>query len=85
MHPWDLAGAQIELGMEGYEVERARRIIADIAGRALDPELVAFLRVCYIAFQLGRHAHAIAMASPAEVPRLHAIVDRYTSQLRTLI
>lgn len=82
---WDLAGAQVELCFESHEVEHASRIIADIAGRAPDPGLVAFYRVCYVAFQLGRHEHAIAMASAVEARRLRAIVERYTSQLRALL
>lgn len=81
---WDLAGAELELALSPDELGR---VIA-VAGVDVDPELRAFLRIAYLAFQLGRHALAIAPAAavdPAEPARLHAIVARYEGLLRAAV
>jgi hypothetical protein len=50
---------------------------------SLDPELAAFLRPCYLAFQLGYYAMAQAGADVAEKARLAAQVNRYANLLTT--
>jgi hypothetical protein len=77
---WDLNGAAVELGLDTAEQQRLAAITGETAGRAIDADLRAFLRPCYLAFQLGRHALA-AMAGDDEVGRLHTAVERYAAQL----
>lgn len=60
---WDLAGATFELGLDRDEEDRLVAAANRLAGRAHDPELLAFARICYLAFQLGRHALAGANAT----------------------
>ncbi|MCW5802358.1 MAG: hypothetical protein KIT31_08225 [Deltaproteobacteria bacterium] len=74
---WDLAGAEHELGLDGDD-------LAALIGHG-DRELRAFLRICYLAFQLGRHALARDSAWPGEVARLDAAVDGYRAALELAV
>jgi len=67
----------VELGLSADEQARLIAVVGAAAGRLVDPALLAFLRPCYLAFQLGRHALA-ATHDVAEAPRLAAAVRRYT-------
>lgn len=78
---WDLAGAACELGLAEEERDRLAAIALGLAGRPRDPELLAFLRICYLAFQLGRCALAIGAGGPAEDARLAAAVAAYRESL----
>ena len=73
---WDIAGAEAELALDAAELRRL------LAIAPVDPELLAALRPCYLAFQLGRHALAIDSSPPDEAARLRAAVDRYATLLR---
>ena len=77
---WDLAAATVELSLGPDEA----RVLRDATGRGAEPELAAFLRPCYLAFQLGQHALAAEAAGgwPAERTRLDAAVGRYRGLLR---
>jgi hypothetical protein len=77
---WDLAGATVELGLSAVEAQRLATIAGEAAGCVIDPELLAFMRPCYLAFQLGRHALAASSAS-SEAARLEAAAARYAAQL----
>jgi hypothetical protein len=77
---WDVAGAVIELALSAGEQVRLIAVIDETSGRPVDPALLAFLRPCYLAFQLGRHALA-ATGDLDEAPRLRAAVARYAAQL----
>lgn len=77
---WDLAGAAVELALSPAEQDRLARITGETSGRAADPALVAFLRPCYLAFQLGRHALA-ATTGGGEAARLRSAAERYAAQL----
>jgi hypothetical protein len=78
---WDIAGATAELSLSSDEQSRLIAVVGEASGRLVDPELLAFLRPCYLAFQLGRHALA-ATHDLAEAPRLVAAVERYAALLR---
>ncbi|HET9623325.1 MAG TPA: hypothetical protein VFP84_18250, partial [Kofleriaceae bacterium] len=78
---WDVAGAIVELALSSAEQARLIAVTGEAAGRPVDLALLAFLRPCYLAFQLGRHALA-ADSDPDEAPRLRAAVARYAAQLR---
>ncbi|MDB4954410.1 MAG: hypothetical protein JWO36_1979 [Myxococcales bacterium] len=81
---WDLAGAAIELDLTDDEQRLLAAIVRDVSGRAVDPDLLAFFRPCYLAFQLGRHTLAIG-TEPSEAARLRALVDRYAYALRVTV
>lgn len=63
---WDEAGAAVELG---------------IALPTAKPELEAFYRIAYCAFQTGAHELGKDMSPPEEAPRLQAALTRYRSAL----
>ena len=65
---WDVAGANVELGLDLDDL--TRRVGADA-------RCVAFLRPCYLAFQLGRASLAADASNPEEAVRLRHEVDRY--------
>lgn len=68
---WDVVGAAVELGLSEAEEQR----LGDAVGTRR--ERLAFLRPCYLAFQLGR-AHLAADASDAtEAGRLRSAAARY--------
>jgi hypothetical protein len=73
---WDLVGAAVELDLDLSTLLRRFRAHD---GRGGAPELLAFARPCYLAFQLG--ACTIAAESlcdvPAEAARLGREADRY--------
>ena len=81
---WDLAGAATEFGLDASENERLCTIAERETGRAVVPELLGFLALCYAAFQLGSYSLAAdALAGqPGEASRLRAQARRYTDLLR---
>ncbi len=80
---WDVAGAAVEFELSAGEERRLTQRLAAQAGVRVRPELVAFYRPCYLAFQLGywRMAHDAADTSP-EAARLQAACARYADGLR---
>jgi hypothetical protein len=63
---WDEAGALVELGM---------------AVPSAEPDLSAFYRVAYCAFQIGAHTLGMGMSPLSEAPRHQAALTRYRSAL----
>jgi hypothetical protein len=63
---WDEAGAMVELGL---------------ATELGDPQLRAFYRVAYCAFQIGAHSLGKGMSPAGEAPRHEAALARYRSVL----
>lgn len=78
---WDLAGAAVELALPLADQHRLAQITGETSGRAIDPELLAFMRPCYLAFQLGRHALAATWCGGSEAARLRAAAERYAAEL----
>ena len=74
---WDVAGAAVELGLDA-------RLLVDAMPAPTRPsaDLVAFLRVAYLGFQLGLWTFA-ATAAPQD-RALAAVVDRYRAHVRAL-
>ncbi len=68
---WDVAGAAIELGLGQAE----ERWLAGQVG--VDLQRLAFVRPCYLAFQLGRARLAADASDAAEASRLRDAADRY--------
>jgi hypothetical protein len=78
---WDVAGAAVEFGLRPEETRR-------LAGETgADPELLAFLTPCYLAFQLGAYAMAADAHAgwPEEQARLTSAREGYAAQLDRLL
>ncbi|GJE41155.1 hypothetical protein [Methylobacterium soli] len=83
---WDVAGAGVELALSEAAQARLAGIVGREAGRPVDPELLAFLTPCYLAFQLGAASLAADAAhDPAEALRLGRARARYAEQLERLL
>lgn len=79
---WDVVGAGVELGLSEAEVTLLAERVEREGGAAVDPELLAFLRPAYLAFQLGYWTFAQGGASDAaELGRLRAAARRYRDAL----
>ncbi|MET7243326.1 hypothetical protein ABZT49_08135 [Methylobacterium sp. EM32] len=78
---WDLAGAAIELGLEGSAGRRLRAVVARRTGHEPDPDLIAWLEIAYAAFQLGAATMAGHSAEPEERARLAVEARRYRRHL----
>ncbi len=80
---WDVAGAAVELDLTDAEERRLMARVAARSGRDVSEHLVAFLRPCYLAFQLGHYREAeMASRDPREAARLAAASARYAERLR---
>lgn len=79
---WDLAGAAVEFGLHGEELDRLVAITEQEAGRPVDPELVGFMLPAYCAFQLGSSTMAREGAPDGpERDRLSHSAVRYRTSL----
>jgi hypothetical protein len=78
---WDVAGAVAEFGLDSAETARLSRAIEREAGCAVDPDLVAFMQPCYLAFQLGVATVAADAVGGGEAPRLRREALRYGTLL----
>jgi hypothetical protein len=78
---WDVAGAQIELGLTEREAIRLAEATRRLAPGA-DPSLLPFYRVCLVALEVGRWAFAAANEPPgAERARRDRMFARYRTAL----
>jgi hypothetical protein len=80
---WDIVGAAYEFGLSGMETERLIGLVERESGARLDPELIAFLRPCYLAFQLGYYSLAARVDDVAERARLQLRINWYANLLTT--
>ncbi|WP_201859647.1 hypothetical protein [Microvirga soli] len=75
---WDVAGAIVEMNLSEDETSRLCQIIRRESGRPVDQALLAFMRPCYLAFQLGAHVMATgALGEGSEVTRLRQAAVHY--------
>jgi hypothetical protein len=77
---WDIAGAAVEFALSSDEVAR----LVARCGRAPDPALLCFSRLCYLAFELGCCHEAMA-ASAAADPPMQAAAAGYEEALRAAL
>ncbi|KWT96997.1 MULTISPECIES: hypothetical protein [unclassified Variovorax] len=77
---WDIAGAAVEFELSSEEVAR----LVARCGRAPDPALLRFSRLCYLAFELGRCHEAMAATAAADPP-MQAAAARYEEALRAAL
>ncbi|WP_336488764.1 hypothetical protein [Methylobacterium nigriterrae] len=83
---WDIVGAVAELPLPEDAQGRLAAIVARGGGRPVDPELLAFLTPCYLAFQLGAASMAADAAhDPAEALRHRRSSARYAQKLRRVL
>jgi hypothetical protein len=84
---WDIAGASIEFDLSEADLARLCDIFARSAHRSVDPDLLAFYRVCYAAFQLGHWSLAGEALGglAAEAARTRAAADRYRGKLARML
>lgn len=84
---WDVAGATVELGLDAVDRARLLATVEAESGRPVDPELLAFLTLCYLAFQLGHHGLAAEALTgwPEEAARLRQAFRRYGERLQSLL
>jgi hypothetical protein len=76
---WDVAGAIVEFALNAGETER---LIGAVQCR-VDPELLAFYRIAYLAFRVGQETLAGQLSGDAAGGYRSA--DRYATQLHNLL
>ncbi len=79
---WDAVGAMMELELPEAACARLCAVIEAESGHAVDPQLLALLLPCYLAFQLGYYSMAAEAADPGEAIRLRRMARRYGQRLR---
>lgn len=81
---WDIAGAAVEFNLTEDEFQRLCDIVEKESGSPVRTELLAFMRPCYLAFQIGSHVMAAdALHGSEEEPRLRSAAARYGALLQT--
>jgi hypothetical protein len=74
---WDVAGAELELGLSPREAQALAAVARWIAPGA-DPALLPFYRVCLLALEVGRWTFAAGGEAPGpERARRDATLERY--------
>jgi len=75
---WDIVGATVELGLNAEEAFRLCIVVEQESGYPVHPEILSFMRPCYLAFQMGAHIMAAqALGESRESDRLRRAADRY--------
>ena len=83
---WDIAGAIVEFSLSGEETSRLCRIVERESGFPVAPEILAFMRPCYLAFQMGAHTMAAwSLGDGPEAFRLRRAADRYSRLMQGLL
>lgn len=78
---WDVAGARVEFALNVDEFACLTRRIRAL-GVAADPDLVAFMRLVYAAYQLGAWTMTADSVSGQETGRVARIIARYRDALQ---
>jgi len=80
---WDIAGATVEFDLSEEEASRLCTIVERESGFPVMAEILAFMRPCYLAFQMGAHVMAAwSLGDGPEAGRLRRAADRYSALLR---
>ncbi|MFL6752926.1 MAG: hypothetical protein ACJ8FL_06870 [Sphingomicrobium sp.] len=80
---WDVAGAAVEFSLSEAEAAELIRLTERASARPVEPDLLQFYRLAYLAFRVGRE-HLAARLSPESGP-IHADEQRYRNALRELV
>ncbi|MDF2810657.1 MAG: hypothetical protein K0S56_1688 [Microvirga sp.] len=79
---WDVAGARVEFHLAPDETNRLCAIVEADSARVIDPDVLAYMQPCYLAFQLGAFAMAAEVIGAGEErARLQAMSARYAALL----
>jgi hypothetical protein len=81
---WDVAGAIAEFDLDQEESRELIRAIEGLGVR-IEPQLLGFYRIAYLAFRLGQHRMGASMADASEQRRIGARGDRYAAELQHLL
>ena len=79
---WDVAGAAVVFELSDEETERLRRNVESEGRRSCHPDLVAFFRIAYAAFQVGVVSLARGRENREEAARLDRAVQAAVEALR---
>lgn len=83
---WDVAGAIIEFDLDPAQAERLIAAVEHEANGSVDPDLLAFYQIAYLAFRLGQKRLGKTMTSdPEEQWRIIVEGDRYAARLHLLV
>ena len=82
---WDVAGAAVEFDLSPDQADGLRRIVSSRAERPVDPEVLAFCRLAYAAFQLGAARRAADRSQDADRQRWVRQETSYTAELATCL
>jgi hypothetical protein len=84
---WDVAGASVEFDLDASETAYVAAEVGLYGGRAVDPELLEFLTLAYLAFRLGQTALGAELESvcAADRRRLGARQAAYEARLSSLL
>lgn len=78
---WDIAGATVEHALSENETAELCGLVTEGCGRAINPDLLAVLKICYLAFQLGLWTTSAEGTEGAEQVRLFGFSRRYRRAL----
>jgi hypothetical protein len=79
---WDIAGAWAELDLSDQELAHLCTVVERTSGAVVERDLLPFMKLCYLAFQLGRSAMAAASAGEApEAVRLTRAAGNYAARV----
>lgn len=80
---WDIAAAAVEFGLSETDTRHLCDIVERDSTLPVSPGLLAFMRACYLAFQLGAHTMAAeALQGSCEEHRLRTAAARYAALLQ---
>jgi hypothetical protein len=84
---WDVAGASVEFDFDPSETAYVATEVGRYAGHVVDPELLEFLTLAYLAFRIGQTVLGAELASTcaADRRRLTARQVAYEGRLRRLL
>jgi len=77
---WDVAGASVEFALDQRQARWLAAAAGQRAGRLIDPELLRFTMLAYLAFRLGHASLSVRMSPTADSDRWRKRADGYARQ-----
>ena len=84
---WDVAGATIEFDLDPREASWLAAEVGRVAGRLIDPDLLQFMTLAYLAFRLGQATLSSEMSAgdQTERRRLDTLAGQYRKRLEARV
>lgn len=82
---WDVAGAMVEFDLHQGERDAFVDAVENWSGKTIDPELLEFCRLAYLAFRLGQARLGASMTDASEWRRIDRRGRRYALELQHLL